>query len=371
MPKIYFELQGELATRSPTQCAPSQIRQNYFSFEVPLNESPNVKVKVEIFPRFRMPESAETSALTTLVSAQVKSSCEHAVSDDLLSALNSGITTESGLPTRKLQVDLRRVYNEILNATSKTLLLIKYGLNLSDIEEPPFSGPETLLWGAKGSALKYISLTTNLRGFWEPDKVNLDNETEKQIQSYIDTGFSPFFALAPLHRAKNECDPRYIIIYAAYAAELAIKEFLIEYTKKEGYVPLEPLLLELPSPSIGTLYGAILKFYTGKGSPKTDEMVALNRARNALMHRPPQKEKEIEIDLVEAEKYVRDVEAAIFHLLYLLYDKTDPVIKQLYKTNTKTKKRSSNNKGATVGPITQIVSSGTFKVVKRQDPRQE
>ena len=152
-------------------------------------------------------------------------------------------------------------------------------------------GPETLLWGLKGSELKYISLTTGLRAFWEPDKVNLDNETEKQIQRYIDTGFSPFFALAPLHRAKNERDPRYIIIYAAYAAELAIKEFLIEYAKKDGFFPVEPLLLELPSPPLGKLYGEVLKFYTKKGSPKTDEMIALNRERNALMHRPPQRGK--------------------------------------------------------------------------------
>ena len=50
MPKIYFELQGEIATRSTMKCAPSQIRQKYFSFDVPLKGSPNVKVKVEIFP---------------------------------------------------------------------------------------------------------------------------------------------------------------------------------------------------------------------------------------------------------------------------------------------------------------------------------
>ncbi len=367
MPNIYFELQGEIATRSPTQCVPSQIRQKYFSFDVPSNDSPNVTVKVEIFPRFLLPE--EIPLLTTLRSAQVKSSCEHEVSDDLLNALNSGVTTESKLPTPKLQADFRQVYNEMLNATNKALLLIKYGLNLSDLEEPPFTGPESLLWGLKGSELKYISFSTRLRAFWEPDKVDLDNETEKQIQNYIDTGFSPFFALAPLHRAKNEHDPRYIIIYAAYAAELAIKEFLIEYAKKDGFFPVEPLLLELPSPPLGKLYGEVLKFYTRKGSPKTDEMIALYKERNALMHRPPQKEGGI--DLAKAEEHVRNVEAAIFHLLYLLYGETDPVVKQLYKTKTKTKKRSAKNKGATVGPIKQIVSSGTFKVVKRQDPSQK
>lgn len=150
------------------------------------------------------------------------------------------------------------------------------------------------------------------------------------------------------------------MIYAAYAAELAIKEFLIEYTKKKytkkddnGDSPLvdspvESLLLELPSPPLQTLYGEVLKSYTGKGSPKYNEMGALNRERNSLMHKPPRKErengeqKEREF-AAKAERCVRDAEGAIFHLLHLLFEE-DLLIERLYKKYNKkreAKKRMS------------------------------
>jgi hypothetical protein len=359
MPKVYFELQGEIATRAATQYMPSQIRKKYFAFDVLLDENPNLKAKIEISPHCLQPD--ETPFVATLRSAKVKTSCEDEISDELLSALVSGITLEDSLPSPSLKSELRQLYNSMLNTTNKTLRLIKYGLNFSDLDEPPFTGPEALLWGEKGSELKYISFATRSPVLFEPDNVEFDNETEKQIQHYIDVGFSPFFALAPLHRAKNERDPRYIIIYAAYAAELAIKEFLVEYTKTEGISPLEPLVLGLPSPPLGQMYGEVLKGFTGKGSPKSGEMGELNTKRNNVMHRPPQKEKEG--DLAKAEKYVRDVEAAIFHLLYLLYGETDPIIKQHYETKTE---EYRGKKAASSGPKSYILRSGTFRVVERQ-----
>jgi hypothetical protein len=232
----------------------------------------------------------------------------------------------------------------MLNATNEALLLIKYGLHFPNVSESPLQGPSTLYWSLDGSEWNYITLTIHLRGSLDFDEVKLDNETETLIQSYIDTGFSPFFALAPLHRAINERDPRYKVIYAAYAAELAIKEFLIEYTKKKytkkdenGDSPLvnspvESLLLELPSPPLQTLYGEVLKSYTGKGAPKYNEMGALNRERNSLMHKPPREDGGIE--LAKAEKYVYDAEGAIFHLLNLLFE-SDPIIKRLNKKYNK------------------------------------
>jgi hypothetical protein len=44
------------------------------------------------------------------------------------------------------------------------------------------------------------------------------------------------------------------------------------------------------------------------------------------MHRPPKKEREISLE--KGEKHVRDVDAAIFHLLHTLFEH-DPVIKRL------------------------------------------
>jgi hypothetical protein len=339
---MYLAIHGNIET-GLIHGASSQSRQKCFSFNVPFNDSPDVNVLIEIFdPRSKSESDKKARRSTASISdyelehVSIKSSCEAEVSEDLLNALQSGINAESKLPNITLQEELKRLDHGMRNATNQALHLIKYGLHFSNISESPFSG-SSLHWSADGSEWKYISLTIHLQGSIDREEVKLDTETATQIQRYIDTSFAPFFALAPLHRAKNEHDPRYKIIYAAYAAELAIKEFLIEYAKKDGYFPVEPLLLELPSPPLGKLYGEVLKFYTKKGSPKVDEMVALNKERNSLMHRPPQKEGEKEIELAKAEKYVRDAEGAIFHLLYLLYEK-DPLIERLYKKYNKKRK---------------------------------
>jgi hypothetical protein len=349
MPKIYLEIYGGVGAPRRTDFTSSQIGQKCFSFNVPFEDRPDVQVRVEIRCPPSITESVKKTHLSTtaasaseLGAASIKTSCEADVSNDFLDALNSGINTEFGLPNALLQEDLKRLFYGMLNATNQVLLLIKYGLHFSNISESPFRGPKTLYWSADGSEWKYITLAIRLQGILDREEVKLDTETATQIQCYIDTGFAPFFALAPLHRAKNESDPRYKIIYAAYAAELAIKEFLVEYAKKDGYFPVEPLLLELPSPPLEKLYGEVLKFYTKKGSPKVNEMVKLNKERNSLMHRPPQKDDEKEIELAKAEKYVRDAEGAIFHLLHLLYEK-DLLIQRLYKKYNKKHKGEKGN----------------------------
>jgi hypothetical protein len=349
MPKLRLIISGNLET--PESYGASSDRQKLFSFDVPLKDVPNnaaVKVRVELFyPRSRIDESClpspfdEKNRLLAIELAEyefryvsLRSVCEAEVSEDLLNALRDGATTEEKLITIELKNELKSFYYGMENATNETLLLIKYGLYFSSIKEPPFSGSNLLYWSVDGSEWKHIGLTKIVYGCWDSDQITLDKGAETQIQQYIDSNFSHFFALASLHKAKNERDPRYKIIYAAHAAELAIKEFLIEYARKKGY-PLESLVLELPSPPLGVLYGNVLKDHTGRGSPKTDDLIKLNSARNEMMHRPPQKEKKI--DLAQAEKHVRDVEAAIFHLLNMLYE-NDPLLKRL--CNKYNKKRS-------------------------------
>jgi len=335
MPKIYLRISGRIESLSGNFPISQKVQQ-CFSFNVLWKGSPNVTVKVDIScPPSRHQSEKKTHGSVSSISEYdlrdtlVRASCKAIVSNDFLDALKSGVNTEDKLPNTTLQDELKRLYYGMSKAVNEALLLIKYGLHFSSISEIPFRGG-TLDWSIDGAEWKYITLTVYLRGMIDREEVTLDNETETQIQSYLDSGFSPFFALAPLHRAKNEPDPRYKIIYAAYAAELAIKEFLIEFTKKDGKSPLEPLLLELPSPPLGLLYGEILKSYTKHWSPKTNEMKALNAERNYLMHRPKQKQ----IELAKAEKYVYDAEGAIFHLLHML-DDTDPLIERLCKKYNK------------------------------------
>lgn len=345
MPKIYLRIRGRIESAPSGEFPISQSAQQCFSFNVPWKDSPNVMVKVEIFcppsmwqSEKKTPGSISSISEYDLQFASVIASFKARVSDNFLDALKSGADIEDRLPNSTLQDELKRLYYGMSNAVNEALLLLKYGLHFSDVAESPFGGPKTLYWSVDGSDWKNITLTIELQSIIDPDEVMLDKETETQIQRYIDSRFSPFFALSPLHRAKNEPDPRYKIIYAAYAAELAIKEFLIEFTKKDGKSLLEPLLVELPSPPLGLLYGKILKRYTRQWSPKKDEMNALNSERNSLMHKPQQRQ----IELAKAEKYVRDAEGAIFHLLHMLYE-TDPLIERLCKKyNEKAQQKTSS-----------------------------
>jgi len=115
-------------------------------------------------------------------------------------------------------------------------------------------------------------------------------------------------------RARNDSNPRYMWIEATIAAELAIKEFLIRQRPE-----LETLLLEVPSPPIYKMYGAILKAYGGKTLPNKiyKQLSAGAEIRNKLLHRPHDEP----IDHQKALDYVSAVAGAIQHLLSILYPK--------------------------------------------------
>jgi hypothetical protein len=150
MPKIHLEIHGSIETQTSIHGASSQSRQKCFSFNVPFDDSPDTKVRVEILCPPPMFEPNKTRLSTTSISAYdlgfapIKSSCEADVSDDFLKALRSGINTEHKLPYTTLQEELKRLYYGMLNATTEALLLIKYGLHFPNISESPFQGPSTL-----------------------------------------------------------------------------------------------------------------------------------------------------------------------------------------------------------------------------------
>ncbi|MGM0842805.1 MAG: hypothetical protein ACQEWE_18870 [Bacillota bacterium] len=138
----------------------------------------------------------------------------------------------------------------------------------------------------------------------------LTQETSKIIQDYIDNKIEPFVALKHLQRARKEEVPRHMWIEATIAAELAIKEFLIRLKPD-----MEFILLELPSPHLGTLYGKVLEHYIGERYPKSNKLGDGASTRNKLIHRP----KEADITYEKAVEYVQLVEDAIYFLLRKLY----------------------------------------------------
>ncbi|MFG6495037.1 hypothetical protein P8610_06740 [Fictibacillus sp. UD] len=138
----------------------------------------------------------------------------------------------------------------------------------------------------------------------------LTQETSIIIQEYIDSKIEPFVALKHLQRARKDEVPRHMWIEATIAAELAIKEFLIRLKPD-----MEFILLELPSPPLGTLYGKVLEHYIGEKYPKSNKLGDGATTRNKLIHRP----KEAHITYEKAVDYVQLVEDAIYFLLRKLY----------------------------------------------------
>ena len=136
----------------------------------------------------------------------------------------------------------------------------------------------------------------------------LDERWQRRVQKLLDEGEEPLLAMEHLYEAYKSDGLRFKWIEATIAAELAIKEMLIRMEPK-----LETLLIELPSPSIGKLYGKVLESVAGEKSPRRKEMLKGAEKRNRLVHRP---EQEI-LDHRQVVDYLDNVYTAIKHLLEL------------------------------------------------------
>ena len=142
-------------------------------------------------------------------------------------------------------------------------------------------------------------------------KHNISPSLEGYIQRSL-TGdyWKPLQAFDYLHKAKREKNNNHKWINATIAAELAIKEFLIK--NQPG---ISVLILEMPSPPLHKLYGVVLESFYGERSPKLSELNNGASVRNNIIHRP----NEIKVEKKAIEKYIKDVEYAIFHLISLEY----------------------------------------------------
>lgn len=209
----------------------------------------------------------------------------------------------------RIEKEASFIRRHLIISAKRVLNAIKYCFKHIELEEELFSIKGTF-WSIdkknwEGFPDAQLSIATSGRGFWA-----LNQKSAKQLEDYLVNGPEPFLALSFLHRAKRERNPKYRWIDATIAAELAVKEFLIQFKPE-----IEPVLLEVPSPPLHKLYGLILESYTGQRSPMLKEIAAGARVRNLLVHRP----EKIKIDDQESINYVGHVEAVIGHLLSILH----------------------------------------------------
>jgi len=138
----------------------------------------------------------------------------------------------------------------------------------------------------------------------------LDVEWAAHLQELVRAGEQPFLAAQHLHEARRHRGTRFRWIVATTAAELAIKEALLR---------LEPkfvlLLLEMPSPPLGRLYGSVLEAVGGERSPFLKAIQKGVEVRNRLVHRPS----EPDPDPQDTADYVMDVDGALRHLRRLCW----------------------------------------------------
>jgi hypothetical protein len=229
------------------------------------------------------------------------------VSDEFWDVLSKKVSVQE-IPDN-IEKEASSIRTHLTTSTKRVLNAIKYCFKHIELEEELFSIKGTFwsidkkVWEIfPGSKISAVFSTRSFK--------SLNKESVQLLQEYLANGPDPFVALCFLHRAKKERNPKYRWIDTTIAAELAIKEFLIQFKPE-----IEPVLLEVPSPPLHKLYGSILESYTGQRSPRLKEIAKGARVRNLLVHRP----EKIKIDDQESINYVGHVEAAIGHLLNILH----------------------------------------------------
>jgi len=212
---------------------------------------------------------------------------------------------------------------EIRTSVQHLLTLIKYHLRHFDLRESLFS-VKSERWGVESENLRDIPTTISV-------SVNsfsiqpLNGLSHNAIQNSLSGDIYPLLAMRHLHRAKHESMPHHKWIDATIAAELAVKEVLCTARPE-----IAPVLLEVPSPPFSKMYGSLLKTYLGAESPYRKKLIKGQEKRNALIHRHDSQR----VDQRCADDYVNVVEAAIFHLLSLLYPNDELVKQACHRTDS-------------------------------------
>ncbi|MDA1585110.1 SEC-C domain-containing protein [Bacillus cereus group sp. TH230-1LC] len=137
----------------------------------------------------------------------------------------------------------------------------------------------------------------------------LNQERKDYIQGQLNNERLPFIAFKYLIKAKNEDEREIKWINATIAAELAIKEFYMNYDEKFSFI-----LLEMPSPPLYKMYGKILESITGRKCTKLKSIQKGVEIRNSLVHSPSEQK----LSTIQVNQYISDVETSIFELLDIL-----------------------------------------------------
>ncbi|MCT6944481.1 SEC-C domain-containing protein [Bacillus thuringiensis] len=138
---------------------------------------------------------------------------------------------------------------------------------------------------------------------------NLTQERKDYIQRQLNNERLPFIAFKYLIKAKNEEENEIKWINATIAAELAVKEFYMNYDEKLNFI-----VLEMPSPPLYKMYGKMLESITGKKCSKLKSIQKGVEIRNSLVHRPSEQK----LSTPQVNEYISDVETSIFELLDIL-----------------------------------------------------
>lgn len=262
---------------------------------------------------FIVPGSTEALPQEVLLDAVVETEISPAAQDGLA----SGHNLDELQPAARQE--LAAISSRCATAAHTVGQLIKYRLGHTGVNSDPIAS-RFPVWRERGhDTWKSFpsSLTLTLGGIRQT--VPLDEWSVKHLQRYLDEGVEPFVALRHLHRAENEQIPWARWVEATIASELAVKEYLIRKHPR-----LEVLLLEVPSPPLGVLYGRVLREYGGFEATMKSKMAKGAEIRNKLLHRP----RLHTVTDEEAAEYVGDVRFTIFELLADLYP-DDPVVGRL------------------------------------------
>jgi hypothetical protein len=211
---------------------------------------------------------------------------------------------------------LSEIHGILRAAAERFLRVIKFYLDEVQVSETELRNMFRWEWSVTGNDWQFGPMRIRAGGCEVLSLPGYHGELTARVTAAV-AGEDPpvlIHAMRHLHRAKREREPRHRWIDATIAAELGIKEFLAAYKPE-----LESLLLEVPSPPLRKLYGAVLESYAGKRSPKLKEIANGGEMRNLLVHKPSIQE----IGSEEADAYVKDVEIALLHLLTLLYPEDD------------------------------------------------
>lgn len=234
-----------------------------------------------------------------------------AVSDGFHAWLQSSEQLHANNYPKDVATEIDGLFSALDNAARAVVEMIKYYLGKADIQDEAIGdGTRTdLSWAADDMVFRpFPGLMTVSMSM--SSEVYLSDALRASLQQGLDQGYRPFLGMRHLYRAIQETVPRFKWIDATIAAELSVKEALLR-----ARPDLKTLLVNLPSPPIGKLYGEVMEVYLGERSPHRKALIDGAERRNKLIHRS----EEEPVTQAEACEYVQTVTKAIHHLYARLY----------------------------------------------------